>query len=179
MTSQGPFLALAECLRERRYELEQVRWVVRSLLVELATVPTKDEEMNGSPQGMDRAREAARLASQASEIVTQFGVVRFDRIGLALVGHGEVDAPIEGQVLIGGQSVGIVPVRLWRVISQFLKQIITDSKSDPTADDAACGAVHEGHDEGFVFLSSMKVCSSSISMVSTSSGRGTGGNRAA
>ena len=38
--------------------------------------------------------------------MAQFSVVRFDRIGLALVGHGEVDAPIESQVLVGRQSGG-------------------------------------------------------------------------
>lgn len=59
----------------------------------LPLVPTPDEQLDRPPQGMHSLREAARPPRQACEVMPQFGVITFDRVGLTLVVHRVVLAP--------------------------------------------------------------------------------------
>ena len=61
------------------------------LVVELAAIPGKDKQLNGSVQGMNATRKAARFTHQAGKIVTEFSVYAFHPIGFALVRHGRMD----------------------------------------------------------------------------------------
>lgn len=63
--------------------MSRVVWV--SVLVQLSLVVAVDEEPDGAPQGVDTPGETARATSQASQVVTQVGIVSLHRIGLALV----------------------------------------------------------------------------------------------
>jgi len=71
--------------------------------IELAAVPSKDKEFDGTAQGLNAARETARTAGQAGQIVTQFGIVAFDTEGLALVGHGRMDTRCVEQRAVGSK----------------------------------------------------------------------------
>jgi hypothetical protein len=111
--------------------------------------------------------------------VTQFGIVSFNGKGLALVPFGKVDSLTIGQVAIDGQIVAVVPIRRGGLIYQFLQPFIANGGRHRPPNDASCGTIYQRYDVGFVFFFSMKVCSSSSSIVSTSSGVGAGGSWAA
>jgi hypothetical protein len=111
--------------------------------------------------------------------MAQFSIVPFHRIGLALIGHREVNACVVGQFSVSRQLVAVVPISWGKFIQCQLQHFITHKKGDMPSQNAAGRSVYKGDDEGFLFLYSMKVCSSSISMVSTSSGIGAGGSWAA
>ena len=111
--------------------------------------------------------------------MTQLGIIACNGIGLTFVRHGEMETRFIGEFAIGRHLMTVIPPGGRHFIEGFLQQLVTDEARDLPADNTARRSIHKGYDVGFVFLCSMKVCNSSISMVSTWSGCGAGGNCAA
>ena len=87
------------------YEIADVAGVAgEGAPVELAPVPGMHEELDRMAQGVDRAREAARAATQTRQIVAQLGIVGLDAVGLALARRDGVCARIVDERLIGGKA---------------------------------------------------------------------------
>ena len=86
---------------------------------------------------------------------------------------------IVDQRFIGGEGVAVVASSLRRLIQDRLKEPLTAFACDRPTQNAARRSIHEGYEVDAVFLSPMNVYNSSISIVSTSSGTGAGGKRAA
>src|SRR5574341_1472683 len=101
---------------------------------------------------MNGSREARRVTGQTSQIVAQFSIVSLDRVGLALVGHWEIESFAVSDCGVGSQLVAVIPIGWRRLVHQFLDKAIADVASDPTPDQTMRGTVNEGHDECFVFL---------------------------
>ena len=76
--------------------------VGKALFVKLASVEAVDKQANGIVKRLQGTRKTARLAGQTCQVVAQFGIVPFHRIGLALVGHRKVNASVVSQLSIGG-----------------------------------------------------------------------------
>ena len=86
---------------------------------------------------------------------------------------------IVDQGFIGWQRIAVVVSSLWRLIQDRLKEPLAAFAGDSPPQNAAGRSIHEGYEVDPVFLSPMNVYNSSISIVSTSSGTGAGGKRAA
>lgn len=77
----------------RAHELNEMsRILEKALTVELATIPSKDKQLDCPPQGIKAARETARFACQPCQIMPEFGVHTFHSVGLAFVGHRRMNA---------------------------------------------------------------------------------------
>ena len=68
------------------------RVVREQLFVELATVPSKDKELEGANERLDTLGETADLVPKPSEIMARLRVHPFHMTDLALVGHRRVFA---------------------------------------------------------------------------------------
>lgn len=86
---------------------------------------------------------------------------------------------IVNQTAIGREGITEVAVGLRGGVYQLLHHLFSAVVVDCPLDDTSCAAVYVGDEEDLVFFSLTKVNSSSISMVSTSSGKGAGGSWAA
>jgi hypothetical protein len=62
--------------------------------VELASIPGIHKQAHCRPQSIHRTREAPRRPPQPREIVAQFGVAAFHRVGLTFVGHSAMCSSI-------------------------------------------------------------------------------------
>src|SRR5438874_1925984 len=69
-------------------------------IMSLSLVPAPDEQLDRPAQSADALREAARAARQPRQVVPELGIVALDRVGLALVIHGPVLAPV-AQLAVG------------------------------------------------------------------------------
>ena len=87
-------------------------------------VPAVDEEADGIKEGVNTAREAAGLASQAGKVVTEFGIITFDGIGLALVGLGHMDPWIVHEALIDRCRIAIIPTSRGYMVQGTLDNIL-------------------------------------------------------
>jgi len=128
---------------------------------------------------MDTAGETAGTARQAGQIVTQLGIIGFDRVGLGFAGRDVVPTRIVDQAVVGFQGVTEVGLSLRSIIQQRLHHLIAAFRAHPPAEDTARGAFDEGDDVDPLFFCSTKVYNSSSSTVSTCSGKGAAGSWAA
>jgi hypothetical protein len=147
-----------EWLKLLTYELADVAGIAgEGALVQLAAVPGMDEELDGTAQGVDGPREAARAAAQARQVMAQRGIVGLDAVGLALARCNGVVPRIVDQRLLSGEGVGVgLPGRLCALdgLLQHLPRALPDHCP---AHDAAGRPIHCGHDVAGVFLWPMKV----------------------
>src|SRR5258706_15464319 len=83
------------------------------------------------------------------------------------------------QFFIDQSRIAVIPASRLSVIQQVLENLIAALKGDRPVHDAACHAVNVGHEVDRLFFVLMKVNNSSISTVSTWSGKGALGSRCA
>jgi len=124
------------------------------------------ESLEMTIQPGQATREASAPAHQTRQIVAQGGVARFYRVGLALVGQGEMVASPVAQAVIQRELVTVVLLRRG-LLDHLLSCLLTPMDNSHNSQKAVGGPVHDSHDVGFVFFSPMKVNSSSCSATST------------
>ena len=142
---------------------------------ELALVEAVDEQADSTVQRIRATREAARGSCQTSEIVTQLGIVGFDGVGLGLAFGDFVATKVEPERGVGLISITVIPLGLGPLIDHGLQIVSGALPDDLPAQEAVRGPINVRYKVDPVFLSPMKVKSSSSSAFSTLSGTGTGG----
>jgi hypothetical protein len=155
------------------------RVIGKGLLIQLASIKGVHEQFESSLQCFRTTREAARTASQACQVVAQFGIARFDRVGVSLTLRDFVHPPVIPQAIIGIKSIAVVALGFGRFIHQFLDHFLGSLPDHFAAQIAASETIYDGDDEDLVFLSPIKVNNSSISASLTSAGTGGSGSRSA
>ena len=169
-----------ECLKQWAHEIHYVSCVVgEALPVELSTIETEDKESQSTFEGIRAAREATRSASQACQIVTQFCIVSFHRVGIGLAFRDFISAKVVPKPLIGIKAIGVIPLGFWRLIHNVLQGSLAAGPDDRPAQNTARFAVYKSNNIDFGFLSPMKVNISSISASFTSLGNGAWGKASA
>jgi hypothetical protein len=114
-----------EWIKSWVYEITHMSRIGRiEALVHLAAVPSKDKELDGGPESLEGAGEAARAADEAGKVVTQHRVVGFNGIGLGLAGGGEMMAGIVDQGVVDRQVVGVVALCLRGAVKDGLHGLI-------------------------------------------------------
>ena len=150
-----------------------------SLLIELASVETIDKQAQGTFKHIGTPREAARRSCQASQIVAQFSVVPFHRIGVGFAFRNLISAPVIPQSVIGLKCVTVILLGLRRIVNHLLNSWLSALPDDFPAQITARLAVYDRDDVDPVFLWPIKVNNSSISAALTSLGTGTSAKLAA
>jgi len=133
-------------------------------LMELTTIPSIGEELNGTAEGIQTARETARLASQPGQVMTEFSIVSLDRVGLGFVRESRVMAREVDQGVIGREVIGEVAFRLRAAVKDGLHSLIGTLGDHLPADDTAALTVYVRDEVDFVFLRPTKVNNSSSSL---------------
>lgn len=155
------------------------RVIGKGLFMQLTVIEAVHEQFQGSFQCFRTTRKAARTAPQASQIVAQFGITRFDRVSVGLALRDLVHTPVIPQAIIGIKSIAVVALGFGRFIHQLLDHFLGSLPDHFEAQIAAGETIYDGDDEDLVFLSPMKVNTSSISASLTWSGTGGSGSWAA
>jgi hypothetical protein len=155
------------------------RIIVKTLLMRLAWIETIHKELQGRFQCFWAVRKTARAAHQASQIVAQFGVIGFDRVGAGFALRDFIHTPVIPQAIIGVKGFAIIALALRRFIHQLRDDCLCSLPNDLKAQIAAGKPIYEDDDEDLVLLSLIKVNNSSISASLTSLGTGGSGNLSA
>ena len=111
--------------------------------------------------------------------MTQFSIICFHRVGIPFPLGDFIHPPVIPQVIIGFEGIAIVALGLGSFVHHFLDGCLRSLPDDLKAQVAAGEAIYDRNDEDLVFLSPMKVKSSSISASLTWAGTGGSGNWAA
>ena len=135
------------------------------LLAQLSLIPAPDEQLNRTTKSMNALGEAPRLTSESRQIMTQFSIIAFDRVGLRFVIHRLMSAP-PTQFFVSVEGIRKVARGMWRGVNHRLHQLRRALPTDRMRDDAARRPVYDSDDIGLRFFDWTKVNSSSISSVS-------------
>jgi hypothetical protein len=152
------------------------RVVRKTLLMQLASIEAVHEKLESSFQGFWATGKTTRAASQSRQIMAQLGVISFNRIGVRFALGDFIDAPVVPQAIIGIKGVAVVAPGFGRFIHHLLDHFLGSLPDHFEAQIAAGEAVYDRDDEDLVFLSPMKVNSSSISASLTWLGTGGSGS---
>ena len=159
--------------------VDMSRIIGKDLLVQLAAIEGLHEQLQGSYQSLRATRETARTSSQASQVVAQFSIARFDRVGVSFALRDFVYTSVIPQTVIGIKSIAVITLGFGCFIHHLLDHILGSLPDHFTAQIAAGETIYDGDDVDLVFLSPMKVNTSSISASLTCSGTGGSGSWAA
>jgi hypothetical protein len=105
--------------------------------------------------------------------MAQFGIISFHRIGVGLTLRNCVTPWIIAQLVVDRKCIAVVHSRAWPLIDDLLHVRSIPLPDHITANKAARAPIYFGDDVDLLFLSPIKVNSSSSSAVSTSGGVGT------
>ena len=155
------------------------RIIGKGLLVQLTLIEAVHEQLESRFQSFWTTGKTTRAADEPSQVMAQFSIVRFDRVGVCFALRDFVDAPVIPQAIIDIKSIAVVALGFGRFIHHLLDQLLGSLPDHFEAQVAAGEAIYDGDDEDLVFLSPMKVNNSSISASLTWSGTGGSGSRAA
>ncbi len=111
--------------------------------------------------------------------MAQFSVIAFDRIGVRFALRDFIDAPVIPQAIVCIEGIAVIALGFGCFIHHLLDHFLGSLPDHFEAQIAAGEAIYDGDDEDLVFLSPMKVNSSSISASLTSLGTGGSGSWAA
>jgi hypothetical protein len=157
-------------------ELKDMGRIIRELLfMKLASIEAVDEEPNRPIQSVNAAGKAARSASQTSQVVTQFGIISFDREGIGLCLRDFILTVVIPQAIIGIESITMVAFGFHRLIHHILYLRLSAFPDDFIPQKTARCPIYDRDDVDRLFFSPMKVNNSSISATLTASGTGAGG----
>lgn len=155
-------------------------WIGReALLIELTSVVAKDEQTQGAFKRIRATRKASRRSSQACQVVAQFGIIAFHRIGIGLAIRNFVSAQVIPQAVISIKGITVILLGLGRIVYQLLNGWLSALPDHFVAQVTTRLPVYDRDDVDPVFLLPIKVNNSSISAVLTSLGTGTSGKLAA
>ena len=155
------------------------RVIGKGLFVQLTVIEAVHEQFQGSFQRIRATRKAARTAPQASQVVAQFGITRFDRVSVGLALRDFIHAPVIPEAIIDIKSIAVIALGLRGFVYHLLDCFLSSLPDHFEAQIAAGETIYDGDDEDLVFLSPMKVNTSSISASLTWSGTGGSGSWAA
>lgn len=120
--------------------------------VELAAIPDKDKELDGTPERMNGAGKTAGAACETRQIVTEFGIIGFDSVGLAFVGEGLVQTRMINECVIGRKFITEVEPRGRCLVHDSLHDLGGAFPDDIPPDNTATGTVYRRHKVDDVFL---------------------------
>ena len=139
----------------------------KPLSIKLSAVEAVYEQADGTIKCIRTARKAARRTSQASEVMTEFSIVAFDRIGICFTYRDCIASLVIPQESIGFEAIAKVVLGLGSIIDDLLEVLCGAFPDDFPAKNAACGSIYDGQEVDSVFLVSKNVYNSSSSAVST------------
>ncbi len=159
------------------FDMGRIGW--EKLFMKLAAIEAIDEQTQGACQRFRTTGKTTRRSSQASQVMPQFGVVRFHREGVGLAFRDGVPTIVIPQAIISIKGVRVILLGFGRIIHQALDLFLRAFPHHFPAQITAGLPIYEREDVDPVFLLPMKVNNSSISATWTSVGTGASGKLAA
>src|SRR5262249_2890425 len=147
-----------------------------TLAVELTTIPQVNEEFDGTAESLKATGKTAGATGQASQVVTEFGVVALNPISFTLVGDGGVKTRAVEDLGVGSKQVAKVKGRLTSLINHRLQRFLAAFFIHRPSEKATGCPIHQRHDVDPLFFFPTKVNSSSNSALFTSPGLGASGS---
>ena len=154
------------------------RVIGETLLEKLASIEAVDKELDRPFQGFDTSGEATRTASQAGQIMTQFSIIAFHRVGVGLSIRDFITTVVVPQAIIGIKSITMILFGFDGFIYQVLDHLLAAFPDHFVAQKTTRGSIYDREDVDPLFFAPMKVNSSSISASLTASGTGAAGKLA-
>lgn len=134
-------------------ELVNMSWVIwKALLMQLASIETIHKELQSCLQGFRAARKAARAACQTSQVVAQFSIIAFDRVGVGFALGDFIHTPVIPQAIIGIKGVAVIALGLRRFIHQLLDGCLRSLPDNLKAQIEAGKPIYDRDDEDLVFF---------------------------
>jgi hypothetical protein len=149
-----------------------------ALFIELTAVVAVNKQAQGALQRIRTARETTRRSRQTCQVVPQLGIVSFNRVGIGFTFRNSIPAIVIPQVIIGIKCIAEILFGLGRSINHLLNILLRALPDNFAAQITARLPVYDRDDVDPVFLLPIKVNSSSISAILTSSGTGVSGKLA-
>ena len=169
-----------ECLKQWAHEVHYMGLVFwEALLVQLSAVEAENEQAQGTFEGIRTTRKATGFASQTCQIVAQFCIVCFHGISIRLAFRNLISAKVVPEPWIGIKAIRVIPLCFGSLVHDLLQGGLVADPDHCPAQNTVTFAVYQSNNVDFVFLSPMKVNSSSISASLTSFGSGVLGNASA
>ncbi len=159
--------------------LDMGRIIGKGLLVQLTAIEAVHEQLESRFQGFWTTGKTTRATDEPSQVMSQFSIFRFDRVGVRFALRDFIHAPVIPQVIVGIKSIAVIALGFGGFIHHLLDCLLGSLPNHFEAQVAAGEAIYDGDDEDLGFLSPMKVNSSSISASLTWSGTGGSGSWAA
>jgi len=160
---------MREWLKYRVKEILNMGWIRRvSLFIELPPVVAVDKQAQSTFQCIGTTRETARRSCQARQVVSQLGIVSFDRVGIGFAFRNFISARVIPQAVIGIEGITKVLLSLGRIVYHLLNGWLSALPYYFPTQIATRLPIYDGQDVDPVFLLPMKVNNSSISTVLTS-----------
>ena len=147
--------------------------------MKLPPVVTVNKQAQGTFKGVGTARETSGGSCQASQVVSQLGVVTFHRIGIGFTFGNFITTIVIPQAIVSIKSIAEILFGLWCFVDHPLNILLCALPDHFATQVAACLAVYDRDDVNPVFSLPIKVNNSSISAVLTSLGTGASGKLAA
>jgi len=147
--------------------------------MQLAPIEAVHEKLESSFQDLWATGKTTRATSQSCQIMAQLSVIPFDRTGVRFASGNFIDAPVIPQAAAGIQGAASAALGFGCFIHHLLDHFLGSLPDHFEAQIAAGSPIYNGDDKYLVFLSPLKVNSSSSSASLTSSGAGGSGNCAA
>ena len=172
--------SLRECLKQWAHEVHDMSWVVwKALFVKLPAVETEDKQTQGTFEGIWAARKTTGFASETGQVMRQFGIVSFHRVGIRLAFRNFISAKVIPEPLVSIKAIRVIPFRFGCSIHNLLQSSLRADPDHSPSQNTASFAVYQSDNIDFVFLSPMKVNISSNSASFTSRGSGALGKASA
>jgi hypothetical protein len=111
--------------------------------------------------------------------MAKFGIVAFDRVGITLAFRNFISAIMIPKTTISFETIAEIVFGLGSLINHELDGFLGTFPDHNPSQNATCFAIYYRDDVDPVFLSPIKVNSSSISAFSIFSGTGAAGSRSA
>jgi len=161
------------------YEFHDMGRIGReAMLVQLAAVVTINKQAQGTFECKGTARETTRRSCQTSQIVSQFGIITFDRVGIGLPFRHFIPAEVIPEAIVGIKGIAVIAFCLGGFIYHLLDGWLSAFPDYFPAQITARVPVYAREDVDPVFLLPIKVNNSSISASFTASGKGASGKLA-
>lgn len=138
------------------------------MLIQLSPVVTEYEQTHSTFQGMWTARETPRRSCQTCQIVSQLGVISFNRVDVGFSFRNFMSTIVIPQAVICIKGITEILFGLGRPINHLLNILLRSLPDNFAAQITARLAVYDRNDVDPVYLLPIKVNSSSISAVLTS-----------
>ena len=174
MSLRAVFWGVAKLWVNKVFDVSLIIW--KYLFVQLPAIERKYEQFQCTLQSIRATRKTTRSACETSQVMTQFCVITFDRVGIVFALRYFIPTIVIPKTSISIEAIAEIPLCLLCIIYHELDDGLRTLPDHHPTQNAARFSINDGDYVYPVFLSPINVNNSSISAFSTFSGTGATGS---